>query len=103
MYYPLEDPAAAAANPLAALFSGDKEKKATKWEKLSLLELEMKLAARKKTGAMSLLMPAVLSWGMKVHYLAASQVSKGLVPARKPSLCLTQPPFFFSPPTLPSK
>ena len=76
VYYPLEDPLANAENPLAALMSGggDGEKKAVKWERLTLAELEAKLAERKQNAVMSLVMPAGLSMFMKIHYLAASQV-----------------------------
>ena len=83
VYYPLEDPLANAENPLMALMSGggDEEKKAVKWERLTLAELEAKLAERKQNAVMSLVMPAGLSMFMKIHYLAASQVRAARAPA----------------------
>ena len=79
VWYPAEDPSAAAQNPLMALFSGGEgAKKATKWERLTLGELEQRLAQKKKTSAFSMLMPAFLSWFLKIHYLAASQVRRNL-------------------------
>jgi hypothetical protein len=87
VYYPLEDPLANAENPLMALMSGggDEEKKAVKWERLTLAELEAKLAERKQNAVMSLVMPAGLSMFMKIHYLAASQVRAA--PPRPPPRC----------------
>lgn len=75
VFYPAEDPLQNADNPLAQFImgSGD-EQKATKWEKLTLAELETKLAQKRKTAAMSLLMPAFVSWFLGIHYLAATQV-----------------------------
>jgi hypothetical protein len=74
-YYPAEDPLQNADNPLMSLLSGASGKKATKWEKTTLGALERQLAERKKTSAMSFIMPAMLSWFMNIHYLACSQVS----------------------------
>jgi hypothetical protein len=99
VYYPSEDPAP--PNPLAALMGGGaEEKKAVAWERLTMAALEARLAAKREKTVLNLIMPAVLSWGMGIHYLAASQVRRSPrapAPARGCALAYFSP---LSPPLL---